>query len=113
MATYDAAVNLKAFEAMEQGRKTVYALPCSVLFADISSGDRVEFGALGYVTAGTVRKYASLEALLEAEGPANVVPDAPSLEAAAQDLRRAPEWKHQDEEAGVLALRVREARRKV
>ncbi len=114
MATFDAAIHVQAFEHMEAGRKTVYVLPCSEEYDFISSGDRVEFGSLGAITVGMVRRYPSLESLFAAEGWQNVVPDARDADQAAQAVRSAPEWSTEVEQhRGVLALRVREARRKI
>ena len=113
MATYDAPFHLEAFEQMEARRKTVYALPALPDYAGIVAGDRLEFGTFGSITVGMVRRYPSLEALVEAEGWANLVPEASGPEEAVAMVRAIPEWDRAVEEArGVLSLRVREARRK-
>ena len=113
MATFDARLYPKAFEAMEQGRKTVYALVCTPEYDFMCAGDRLEFGDFGSITVGTVRRYASLERLIEVEGWQNLVPDADGAEHAAQLVRAIPEWSDvKEEQLGVLALRVREAKRK-
>lgn len=113
MATYDAKHHEEAFRHMEEGRKTVYVLLATEDFAGISAGDRLEFGAHGSILIGMVRRYPSLEALLEAQGYQNVVPGSASAEEAAHTLRETSEWDSAQEPAvGVLALRVREAWRK-
>ena len=98
---------------MENQRKTVYALVRSPEYDFMSSGDRLEFGAHGSITVGTVRRYPSLEKLIEVEGWQNLTPDAASAEEACAHVRADSEWSVSDEQKyGVLALRVREARRK-
>jgi ASC-1-like (ASCH) protein len=114
MATYDACIHVEAFEAMERGEKTVYALLHTDDYSMICSGDRLEFGTLGSITVGTVRRYKSLEALAETEGWNNLVPGAEDGDTAISDVRAIAEWDDNVEKTrGVLCLRVREARRKV
>lgn len=113
MATFDAPFHPEAFEHMENQRKTVYALIASPEFSYMSSGDRLEFGSYGSITVGTVRRYPSLEALIEVEGYATLVPDAESADEACASVRDVGDWDPAAEQQhGVLALRVREARRK-
>lgn len=113
MATFDAPFHPEAFEHMEQQRKTVYALVATAEYQFMSAGDRLEFGSHGSITIGTVRRYPSLEKLVEIEGWQSLVPDASSEDNAIQSVRSDGEWNPEDEEKhGVLALRVREARRK-
>ncbi len=113
MATFDATTHPLAFAHMEGGVKTVYVVPNTLEFSVISSGDRIEFEDLGSVTIGAIRRYETLDALLEAEGHANVVPEADDAEHSATLLRGSSGW-HAGAEAdrGVLALRVRWAKRK-
>ena len=68
MATYDAPLHLEAFENMESNQKTSYTLPATVDYRFMVSGDRLEFGSFGSITVGMVRRYASLEELVEAQG---------------------------------------------
>ncbi len=114
MATYDMPVNADAFASMETGRKTVYEVVADTQFTDICSGDRLEFGSVGAVSVGMVRRYASLEELVEVEGWQNLVPEANNADVAISDVRAVSEW-DADKEAnlGVLALRVRDTKRKV
>lgn len=113
MATFEATTRPLAFAHMEGGVKTVFVVPWSLEFSVISSGDRIEFEDLGSISIGSIRRYDSVEALLEAEGWANVVPEAESAEHAATVLRDSSEWSARAEESdGVLALRVRWAKRK-
>ncbi len=113
MATYEATTHPVAFAHMEGGMKTVYVMPNENEFQFISSGDRIEFEALGSITVGAIRKYDGLDQLFEAEGYSNVVPEAHDADHAKQLLRAAPEWDARVEDAsGVLALRVRWAKRK-
>lgn len=113
MATYDAPFHPEAFEHMEQQRKTVYALVATDEYQFMSAGDRLEFGSHGSITIGTVRRYPSLEKLVEVEGWQSLVPDAGSADAAISSVRSDAEWSADHEQSnGVLALRVREARRK-
>jgi ASC-1-like (ASCH) protein len=113
MATFEATTHPLAFAHMEGGVKTVYVTPNLTGISDVTSGDRIEFADLGSITIGTVRRYASLEELMEKEGYANVVPEADDTAHALRLLRGSSEW---DENAaaahGVLALRVRSAKRK-
>lgn len=113
MATFEAMTHPLAFAHMEGGVKTVFVVPWSLEFSVMSSGDRIEFEDLGSITIGMIRRYDTLDALLEAEGWANVVPEADDTEQAATVLRASPDWDLKAEEAdGVLALRVRWAKRK-
>ncbi len=113
MATYDAPLYEEAFLEMEQGLKTVYVLLGSDDYMFISSGDRLEFGSYGSIMVGMVRRYPSLEALIETEGHRNLVPSAESGDEAVASIRGLGEWDPDiEQERGVLALRVREARRK-
>ncbi|MFH1465361.1 MAG: hypothetical protein ABIO70_13320 [Pseudomonadota bacterium] len=113
MATYDAPLYEDAFHEMEEGRKTVYVVLASDEYAAISSGDRLEFGSFGSIMVGMVRRYASLEALTAAEGFHNLVPSAEAVEDAVASIRALDEWDAAiEQERGVIALRVREARRK-
>lgn len=113
MATFEATTHPLAFAHMEGGMKTVYVMPWSREFSVLTSGDRIEFDDLGSITVGTVRRYDTLAELVETEGFANVVPEAESAEACIQSLRQSDDW---DEgaasENGVLAFRVRWAKRK-
>ena len=113
MATYDANLHLDAFIQMEAQRKTVYTVLNHGEYQFMCSGDRLEFGSYGSITIGMVRKYPSLVALVEAEGWQSLVPDASSADEAISMVRDIPEWNLQIEEKhGVIALRVREAKRK-
>ncbi len=113
MATYDAPLYEEAFLEMEEGRKTVYVLLANDDYAAISSGDRLEFGSFGSIMVGMVRRYPSLEALIEAEGHRNLIPSAEDGEQAVAAIRGLDEWSPDVEaDRGVVALRVREARRK-
>jgi ASC-1-like (ASCH) protein len=94
MATYDAPLYEEAFSEMEEGLKTVYVLLASDDYMFISSGDR-------------------LEALIETEGHRNLVPSAETADEAVASIRGLDEWDPElEQERGVIALRVREARRK-
>jgi len=113
MATFDAPFHPEAFEHMENQRKTVYALVASPEFSYMSSGDRLEFGSYGSITVGTVRRYPNLEKLVEIEGFQALEPNATSAEEACASVREVQDWDPAGEkEHGILALRVREARRK-
>lgn len=113
MATFDANLFVEAFENMERGLKTVYVVPATDEFSMICSGDRLEFGSFGSITIGTVRRYPDLESLCQAEGWRNVVPEVDSPEQAVSAIRGSTGWLAQIESAqGVMALRVRETRRK-
>ncbi len=113
MATFDSLVHPLAFAHMEGGVKTVFVQPVGGELEGISSGDRLEFDGLGSITIGTVRRYLTLEDLLTGEGFANVVPEADASDHAAQLLRKSPGWNANEEQKnGVLALRVRWAKRK-
>ena len=113
MATYDANLHIDAFEQMEASLKTVYTVIAVPEYSVMSSGDRLEFGSFGSITIGMVRRYASLDALVAAEGWQSLVPDAADGDDAIAKVRDIAEWDPADEEQyGVLALRVREARRK-
>ena len=114
MATFDAGVYPEAFDNMERGLKTVYAVPATLEWSIMSSGDRIEFGSIGSITVGSVRRYTSLEHLCEAESWQNLVPEAPSQEAAITAIRVIPEWDPAAEKAaGVIAVRVRQVKRKI
>lgn len=113
MATFDATTHPLAFAHMEGGVKTVYAVVGSGEFDGISAGDRVEFDDLGSITVGMIRRYPSLEELVEAEGFANVVPECDDAAAAVAAIRTSSGWNERvAEKHGVLALRVRSAKRK-
>ena len=113
MATYDANLHIDAFEQMEASRKTVYTVIAVPEYSVMSSGDRLEFGSFGSITIGMVRRYDSLDALVAAEGWQSLVPDANSGPDAIQQVRDIAEWDESDEaQYGVLALRVRSAKRK-
>jgi ASC-1-like (ASCH) protein len=113
MATYDANLHEQAFEEMEASRKTVYTLIATPEYSMICAGDRVEFGKFGSITIGMVRKYPSLEKLVEREGWQCLVPNADDADDALAQLRDANDWDSgQEQELGIVAMRVREARRK-
>ncbi|MBX2797432.1 MAG: hypothetical protein KTR31_07190 [Myxococcales bacterium] len=113
MATFEATTRPLAFAHMEGGVKTVFVVPWTAEFSVISSGDRIEFEDLGSISIGSIRRYDTVEALLEAEGWVNVVPEAEGPEQAAESLRGASEWNvRAEKQDGVLALRVRWAKRK-
>ena len=113
MATFDATTHPLAFAHMEGGVKTVFVMPNSLEWSMASMGDRIEFDDLGSITLGMIRKYTTIEEMLEAEGFANVVPEAESSEQAAELLRTSAGWdKKAETDKGVLALRVRSAKRK-
>lgn len=113
MATYDATLHEEAFETMEASRKTVYTLIATPEYSMICSGDRVEFGKFGSITVGMVRRYATLEALVEAEGWQCLMPDAQDADDALRQIRDTEEWDTAEEQArGIMAMRVREAKRK-
>jgi len=113
MATFDAPFHEQAFIEMEEGRKTVYVILATEEYAYMSSGDRLEFGSHGSIHVGMVRRYPDLENLVQAEGFRNLVPQAETEEEALAVVRSIGEWDPAAEkEYGVLALRVREARRK-
>lgn len=112
MATYDTTTHPLAFAHMEGGVKTVYVVPNDGQLSTVTSGDRVEFDDLGYITVGTIRRYQTLDDLIDKEGYANVVPEAETPEHCKKLLRGSAEWNGHDEKKGVLALRVRSAKRK-
>ncbi|MEC7946647.1 MAG: hypothetical protein VX265_03705 [Myxococcota bacterium] len=113
MATYDANLHIDAFEQMEANRKTVYTVIAVPEYSVMSSGDRLEFGSFGSITIGMVRRYESLDALVAAEGWMSLVPDAADGADAIQQVRDIAEWDDAEEKKyGVLALRVRQAKRK-
>jgi len=113
MATFEATTHPLAFAHMEGGVKTVFVVPWSLEFSVISSGDRIEFEDLGSISIGTVRKYDSVVGMLDAEGFQNVVPEAEDAALAASIIRGSSEWDANAEaKSGVLALRVRWAKRK-
>ncbi len=113
MATFDTRLHMGAFESMERGQKTVYAVLATDEFSVMCAGDRLEFGSFGSITIGTVRRYDSLEALVAVEGWQPLVSEASDAADAIARVRAAEEWdRGKEEELGVLSLRVREARRK-
>jgi ASC-1-like (ASCH) protein len=113
MATYDANLHIDAFEQMEASRKTVYTVIAVPEYSVMSSGDRLEFGSFGSITIGMVRRYKSLDELVATEGWQSLVPDASDGADAIQQVRDIAEWDEADEKQyGVLALRVRSAKRK-
>lgn len=113
MATFEATTRPLAFSQMEGGLKTVFVVAGSLEYSVITSGDRIEFEDLGSISIGSVRRYPTVEALLEAEGWSNVVPEADSAEQAVEAIRASSDWSARAEEQdGVLALRVRWAKRK-
>ena len=113
MATFEATTHPLAFAHMEGGLKTVFVMPHSLEWSIASSGDRIEFQDLGSITLGMIRRYETVEALLEAEGWANVVPEADDAAHSASLLRSSAGWtKSVEVERGVLALRVRKTKRK-
>lgn len=113
MATFDATTHPLAFAHMEGGVKTVFVMPATLEWSMASMGDRIEFDDLGSITLGMIRRYPSVEELLTAEGYSNVVPEAESAEQAAELLRTSVGWDRKAEtDEGVLALRVRSAKRK-
>jgi len=114
MATYDAVFHQEAFEEMEAHRKTVYTLIALDEFRFITSGDRLEFGSHGSITIGMVRRYPSLESLVEVEGWQCLIPDASSADDAINQVRKVQYWDAEAEaKCGVLSLRVRGTHRKV
>jgi ASC-1-like (ASCH) protein len=112
MATFEATTHPTVFSHMEGGTKTVYVVPWSMEYSMMSSGDRIEFDDLGSISIGMIRKYDTLSDLLEAEGPSNVVPEADSVEKATDAIEVDGMWRGADLSHGVLALRVRWAKRK-
>lgn len=113
MATFDVGADRARFEAMERGQKTVYALPATEEYQLICSGDRLEFGAVGAVAVGFVRRYPNLEALVDGESWANVRLDEGTREETLQRIRQSISWDAAAESgAGVLAVRVRDTVRK-
>ncbi len=113
MATFELTTHPLAFAHMEGGMKTVYVTPWSASLSVMSSGDRIEFDDLGSITVGMVKRYPNLDVLLETEGFSNVVPEADGPEHAAALLRASPGWDARAEESeGLLAFRVRSAKRK-
>ena len=113
MATFEATTHPRAFAQMEGSVKTVFVVPWSPEFSVISSNDRIEFEDLGSISIGSIRRYDSVPALLEAEGWKNVVPEAETDEEAVDAIRSSSEWNAKaEEDHGVLALRVRWAKRK-
>lgn len=113
MATFEATTHAVTFAHMEGQTKTVYVVCRTPEYDDVSSGDRIEFDALGSITLGATRRYSTLEELLQMEGFANVVPDADTIEEAMAALRKTPDWNPRVEaERGVMAIRVRSTKRK-
>ena len=113
MATFEATTRPLAFSQMEGGVKTVFVVVWSPEFSVITSGDRIEFEDLGSISIGSIRRYETVDDLLKAEGWSNVVPEAEDQEEATSAIRASSEWNARaEEEHGVLALRVRWAKRK-
>ena len=113
MATYDTTIHPTAFAQMEGGLTTVYVVPNAGQFSDVTSGDRIEFDDIGYITVGTIRRYETLAELVEAEGFANIVPGAESAESAMEVIRGTADYNAGEvERGGVLAVRIRDAKRK-
>lgn len=113
MATFELTTHPLAFAHMEGGVKTVFVMPYSDQLSVVSSGDRIEFDDLGSITIGMIKRYDDLESLLETEGYANVVPEAETPDHACELLRTSAGWNGQEEkDRGVLAFRVRWAKRK-
>ena len=93
--------------------KTVYVVPASLEFSMMTSGDRLEFDDMGFITVGNVRKYGDLSELMEVEGYSNVIPEAETVEQAIEMIEKASDWNVGiAKDRGVLALRVRGAWRK-
>ena len=114
MATFDAGVHVEAFVNMEKGLKTVYAVPATPEWSIMSSGDRIEFGSIGSITVGSVRRYSSLEDLCQAESWQNLVPEASDEGEAITLIRGIAEWDATAEsKRGVIAVRVRQVKRKI
>ncbi len=114
MATFDAGVHVEAFVNMEKGLKTVYAVPATDEWSIMSSGDRIEFGSIGSITVGSVRRYGSLEDLCQAESWQNLVPEADDEDTAITLIRGIAEWDSAAEtKRGVIAVRVRQVKRKI
>ncbi len=113
MATFEATTDAMTFANMESTAKTVYVVPRTLSFDMITSGDRIEFDNLGSISIGAIRRYPSLQELLEFEGFDNVVPGAETIEQAMEHLRKAAVWNAKaEDERGVMALRVRSVKRK-
>ena len=113
MATFEMTTHPLAFAHMEGGVKTVYLLPNVGGISNVTSGDRIEFEELGSIDVGMVRRYATLEEAVEREGFANVIPESADIEGALGSIRQSSDWDDAAaREHGVLALRVRAARRK-
>lgn len=113
MATFDATTTPVIFASMETAEKTVYVVPRTPSFDMATAGDRLEFDDLGSITLGAIRRYESLDALLEREGYSNVVPGASTVEEAIEALRQTPDWnKKVEAERGVMSMRVRTTKRK-
>ena len=73
-----------------------------------SSGGRIECEGLGSVTLGMMRRYRTLEALVDAEGWL----ESDDAEQVAALVWSAPRWDSPREDSdGILALRVRWAKR--
>ncbi len=113
MATFEATTHPVTFAHMESQAKTVYVVCRTSEFEDVSSGDRIEFDALGSITLGATRRYSTLLELLQMEGFQNVVPDAEEIEDAMTYLRKTSDWVPSvEEKKGVMAIRVRSTKRK-
>lgn len=113
MATFEATTDAMTFANMESSVKTVYVLPRTLGFDMITSGDRIEFDNLGSISIGAIRRYSSLQELLEFEGFINVVPSAEDIDQAMDVVRKTADWSAKaEDERGVMALRVRSVKRK-
>jgi ASC-1-like (ASCH) protein len=113
MATFEATTHPVTFAHMEGRTKTVYVVPRTAHYESMTMGDRIEFDHLGSITIGAIRKFSSLRQMLEWEGVSNVAPGIDDIEEAIEWVRNTPEWDSKAEESkGVIALRVRSAKRK-
>ena len=113
MATFDATTRPVTFAHMEGETKTIFVVPRSPKFDSVTAGDRFEFDMLGSITVGAIRRYKTLKELLELEGFQNAVPTATTLEEAIDAIRETPDWSEKyEQDAGVIAMRVRTSKRK-
>lgn len=113
MATFEATTTPVTFAHMEGDLKTVYVVPWTTSYDMMTSGDRIEFDPLGSITLGAIRKYETIEELMEAEGFQNICPDAETVEEAIAWVRATPDWNPKVEAGrGVMSLRVRSTKRK-
>ena len=113
MATFEATTTSVTFAHMEGTTKTVFVVPRTIKFDMVTSGDRIEFESLGSITIGAVRRYQTLAQMFDAQGFENVVPDAETMDEATDRIRATPDWDRKvEEQAGVMALRVRSTKRK-